>query len=196
MDWAKPYNLLGFSATAKVWLILSAAALVVALALFGAGTGTGYAWATGKSTEKVTKAQNALSKYKADQLAALNKANEANRNKERAHEQEVAQLRADLAAAEGKEQAVDAQAVADYRSGADRLRLPVRTCSTAVAAAADAASARAHEEASAELAPETSATLYGIAADGDEAIRQLTGLQAWAESAVKLCGLPESTKEP
>lgn len=189
MDWTKQFNLLGFSATVKVWAILGAAALVVALALFGAGTGAGYTWATGKAADKVTKAEKALAKYKLDQQEALNAANEANRKKELAHEHEVSELRAKLAATEGKEQAVDATAVADFRSGADRLRLPVRTCSTAVAAAADSAAARADAEARAELAPETSAALYGIAADGDTAIRQLGGLQEWAESAVKLCGV-------
>lgn len=187
MDWTKPTSVLGFTTSLKVWAIAGVAALVVALALFGAGAGTGYAWGTDNAAKKVTKAQKELADYKADQLTAVNKINEANRAKELKHEQEVSGLRARLAAEEGKEQGVDATAVAGYRNGNDRLRLPVRTCSTAVAAAAESAAARAHEEASAELAPETAATLYGIAADGDTAIRQLTGLQEWAESAVKLC---------
>lgn len=190
MDWTKPTTVLGFTTSLKVWAIAGVAALVVALALFGAGAGTGYAWGTDNSAKKVIKAEKALADYKADQLTAVNKINEANRAKELKHEQEVSGLRARLAAAEGKEQAVDATAVADLRSGADRLRLPVRTCSAAVASAAESAAARAHEEASAELAPEVAATLYGIAADGDAAIRQLTGLQEWADSAVKLCGVP------
>lgn len=195
MDWTKQLSLLGLSASAKVWAIMGAAALAVALAVFGAGTGFGYAWGTGSAAEKAEKLAAQHAAEKLAQQSALNEANTRNRNMERSHEQEVADLRARLAGEEGKEQATDARAAADLRSGDDRLRLPVRTCSAAVTDAAQSAAARADEEARAELAPETSAALYTIAADGDAAIRQLTGLQAWAESAVKLCGAtpPEGT---
>ena len=197
MDWTKQFSLLGLSASAKVWTILGAAALAVALAVFGAGTGFGYAWGTGSANDKAAKLAEQVAKEKLAQQTALNAANERNRTREREHDQEVSDLRARLATAEGREQATDARAAADFRSGDDRLRLPVRTCSTAVADAAQSAAARADAEARAELAPETSAALYGIAADGDAAIRQLTGLQEWAESAVKLCGLqPPEGKTP
>lgn len=197
MDWTKQFNLLGLSASLKVWAVLSAAALAVALAVFGAGTGFGYARATSSAAEKAEKLATQVAAEKLAQQSALNAANEHNRNLERTHDQEISDLRTRLAAAEGKEQATDARAAADFRSGDDRLRLPVRTCSTAVADAAESAATRADAEARAELAPETSAALYTIAADGDAAIRQLTGLQEWAESAVKLCGAqpPEGTKQ-
>lgn len=190
MDWTKQLDLLGLSASAKVWAVLSAAALVVALAVFGAGTSFGYAWAAGNARDKAAKLAEQVAKEKLKAEKELNKANELNRSREREYDQAVSDLRARLAAEEGREQAVDARAAADLRSGTDRLRLPVRTCSSAVADAVETTAARVDAETRAELAPETSAALYTIAADGDEAIRALGGLQEWAEEAVKLCSTP------
>lgn len=183
-------KVLGLGLTAKVWAWIAAGALVLALAVFGAGYGFGHGAGKASGLKEWQETKDAWAKEKAAAQKALADANDRNRQLERKHEQEVADIRAQYAATQAAEAAVDAERVADYRAGTDRIRLPVRTCGTAVASAADAAAARADAEARAELAPETSAALYGIAADGDAAIRQLTGLQTWAESAVKLCNAP------
>lgn len=64
----------------------------------------------------------------------------------------------------------------DLAAGTKRVRVAVRQCEPAGTSSVDNAAATA------ELDGKTAADLAGIAADGDEAIRQLTALQQWAKT--------------
>lgn len=122
-----------------------------------------------------------------EQQRQLNLANEANRALEAEHEKHVADLRAEFATAQAKEKADDEKTVGDLRSGIKRLRLQVAACSPTNPGEADLAPIRIDGAGTAELSPETAATLWTIAADGDRCARKLTALQEWARSAVQLC---------
>lgn len=115
--------------------------------------------------------------------------NQQERQREVEHEQQIADLRSEFAARINRARAENERKLADLRSGHDRLRLPVTGCSGGGAGTspAEASSEGADGTASADVAPETAAALYDIAADGDAAIEQLTALQQWAKEAVKLC---------
>lgn len=63
--------------------------------------------------------------------------------------------------------------IADVRSGAVRLSIPVVACRANAASADPAAAGGDRHETRAELAPEAGAALAAIADDGDDAIRQL-----------------------
>ena len=194
MNVPKQFGWLGLSLSATQWAYVGAAVLVAALALFGAGAGVGWGMGSSSATEKAAEAARKLAesvaKEREDRLKALNVANERNRELERSFDERVSLAITAFNQREGHEQATDAVAAADFRSGNDRLRLPVRTCGAAVTAAAEAATRGANGETGAELTPKAAEALYSIAADGDTGIRQLAGLQAWAEEAVKLCGGP------
>lgn len=123
----------------------------------------------------------------AQHAAALAEANARYRAKEREHEQTVQDLRADFAAREAEARERDDAVIADLRDGTQRLRLQVTSCRNARLPDADPASGGVDGGDRAELAPETSAALWGIAADGDAAARRLKALQDWAEAAVQLC---------
>lgn len=64
----------------------------------------------------------------------------------------------------------------DLAAGTKRVRVSVRQCEPAGSSGVDNAAATA------ELDGKAAADLAGIAADGDEAIRQLTALQQWAKT--------------
>lgn len=64
----------------------------------------------------------------------------------------------------------------DLAAGTKRVRVAVRQCEPSGASGVDNAASTA------ELDGKTAADLAGIAADGDEAIRQLTALQEWAKT--------------
>jgi prophage endopeptidase len=64
------------------------------------------------------------------------------------------------------------QFINSVRTGTVRLSIPVQACSTS-ASTNTPASPRNSPEARAQLTPEAGATLAAIAADGDDAIRQL-----------------------
>lgn len=115
------------------------------------------------------------------------------RESETRYAQQVSDVRAKYAGQEGAAKAADARYVSDLRVGSKRLRLPVAAGGCPDAADPRPAAARVDDLPRAELAPEAGAALYGIAADGDEAIRQLTALQAWAKAAVRLCSPPPKT---
>ena len=118
--------------------------------------------------------------------AAVAAAESRYRAQEMASEKRIEQIRVDYAKQQATELAVDTHAVGDLTSGARRVRVQVTRCGTGAAAPGPAA-ARADGPETAELAPETAASLYAIAADCDANTRQLTALQAWAKSAVLLC---------
>jgi len=170
------------------WVYIGA----LALALLGAGAGIGYglgsASATATAAAKAAKLAKEVAADKLAQSQALNAANEHNRQLEKQHDQDIADLRADFAKQQAAAEAADAAELASLRSGNRRLRVQVTAYRAALAAGPGASAPGADEAGTAELAPAVGASLYAIAADGDTAIRQLTGLQAWARSAVKLCG--------
>lgn len=183
-------KVLGLGLTLKSWAYIVAGALALGAAVYAVGYGFGVASATATAAETARKLAAEVAADHLAQVKALAAADAKYRKAEKDHDQEVAQLRIDFAAEAARQHAADAGVVADLRSGARRLRLQVASCA-AHPAEVGPATGGVHEAAYAELAPETSATLYGIAAEGDDAIRELTGLQAWATSAVKLCsGLP------
>lgn len=189
MDLAR---VVGFSYSLKVWLLLAALGLVLLGSSFGVGYGLGYGAggvsATEKAAEEARELAAEVAKREKEQLRLLNEANAANREQELAHERRISQLREEYAREDAEARAADARRIADLRAGNERLWLRVRQCGASGPGDAGPAPGGADGEARAELAPETSAALWGIAADGDAAIRQLTRLQDWADSAVKLCG--------
>jgi hypothetical protein len=127
------------------------------------------------------------SKCREREQRAMVNAQERYRTEEEFHAKEVRELQSRYASQQQTAAAVDARAVADLGSGVRRLRFPVaRGCPSA--AAPGGTPGRIDEAAPAEIAPEIARSLYSIAADGDEAIRQLTALQAWVRDALRLCG--------
>lgn len=179
--------------SSKVWAaagVLLAVALI-ALAGYGFGYGSGKADATAEAAEVMDKYKEEVRAREREQERLLAEANDKNREQEKAHEQRVADLRAEFAQQQADARARDERTIADLRSGNQRLRLQVSSCGAARSGAAESAPGGADGAGTAELAPETSAALWGIAADGDRAIRKLTALQAWARSAVQLCTLPQ-----
>lgn len=118
---------------------------------------------------------------------ALVSAQERYRTEEEFHAREIQELQTKYANQQQQAAAVDARAMADLGSGVRRLRVPIASRCPAPTSVA-APTGRTDDAATAELAPEAARYLYDIAADGDEAIRQLTALQAWARDALKLCG--------
>lgn len=191
--------MIGLSAAAKVvslggslkaWAYVVAGAILLGLAIFGAGygygNGHGEATATWEAASKAEKIAATVAADKLEAQKALANANAKYRQQESDHEKEVAQLRLDFAKDQAVQHATDTAAVAALLNGTHRLRLQVASCQ-AGSAQAQSAPGGVDEAGTAELAPTTSAALYGIAADGDDAIRTLTKLQEWATSAVKLC---------
>lgn len=181
----------GFSSS-KVWAaagVLLAVALI-ALAGYGYGYGSGKADATAEAAEALDKYKEEVRAREREQERLLAEANDKNREQEKAHEQRVADLRAEFAQQQADARARDDRTIADLRSGNQRLRLQVASCSAARSGAAESAPGGVDGTGTAELAPETAAALWGIAADGDRAIRKLTALQAWARSAVRMCNVP------
>jgi hypothetical protein len=118
--------------------------------------------------------------------AAVAAADAKYRAQEVTYAKQIDQLRVEYAKTETTAQVVDSATVRALDAGARRVRLPVVRCGPNPAAAGPT-TARADDSASAELPGPVAAALYAIAADGDQAIRQLTALQAWARSAVTLC---------
>lgn len=183
------------SASSKVWAaagVLFAAALI-ALAGYGYGYGSGKATATAEAAEAMDKYKEEVRARDREQERLLTEANDRNRQLETEHEQRVADLRAEYAQQQADAAARDQRTIADLRAGNQRLRLQVSSCGAARSGAAESAPGGADGAGTAELAPETSAALWGIAADGDRAIRKLTALQAWARSAVQVCNAQTET---
>ena len=68
-------------------------------------------------------------------------------------------------------------------TGADRVYVRVANCASV--SGATTAPGVSHTAATAELDPAVAASLAGIAADGDDAIRQLTALQEWVREVAQ-----------
>lgn len=159
--------------TVGICLALLAAIILTHVAAYYRGAGNGAAKAHAEDA--------------AAQAAALARAESVYRAKELTNEKQIEGIRVEYAARAATETALDAHAGGDLRAGTQRMRVAVARCSPVPAAPGPTAS-RADVAETAELAPEVAGRLYAIAADGDAAIRQLTALQAWAKSAVTLCG--------
>ena len=135
---------------------------------------------------KVKGGRSAHAADAAHEAAALAAANDRYRQGELANERQVAEIRRDYAAKDAAAKEGDRRATADLRAGVVRMRVPiVGRCPDSAAARPSAGGIDVPE--TAQLAPTFAADLWTIAADGDAAIRQLTALQEWADSAVKLC---------
>lgn len=119
--------------------------------------------------------------------AALAKVEALYRAKELVYVKQVEAQRIQYAKQQATEFATDTRITGDLNSGTQRVRIKVARCDPGPASARPAPT-RIDDTSTAELAPSVAAALYTIAADGDKAIRQLTALQAWAKSAVILCG--------
>lgn len=180
--------------SSKVWAaagVLLAVALI-AFAGYGYGYGSGKADATAEAAEAMDKYKEEVRAREREQERLLAEANDKNREQEKAHEQRVADLRAEFAQQQADAAARDQRTIDDLRSGNQRLRLQVTSCRASSAGSPEPAPGGADGAGSAELAPETAATLWGIAGDGDRAIRKLTALQAWARSATQTCNNTEN----
>jgi hypothetical protein len=156
---------------------------------YSQGRAAGYTAATEKAQARIDQLRADVHQREMEQQAIVAVANENNRRKEQAHEQRIADLRAEYARTAADQAARDRRTIDDLYAGYQRLRLQVT--SRPVDPGADQSVAAAFGidgDGRAELAPATAAALYSIAADGDAAIRRLTALQSWARSAVELCG--------
>lgn len=120
---------------------------------------------------------------------ALTVANAKNRKQEQDFADQVQKLTDKFHKENDDARLADATTIANYKLGASRMRLQVTKCQTGPAGSAQGNGAPGGGDgtATADLAPATAAALYGIAADGDTAIRKLTLLQDWAIGAMKLC---------
>ncbi len=173
----------------KIWAAAGVLLAVVlsALAGYGYGYGAGKAEATAKAAEAMDQYQKEIRAKEQEQERLLAETNKKNREQEKAYEQRIADIRAKFAQQQADAQARDERTIADLRSGNRRLRLQVASCVASRPGTIEPSPERTDGTGIAELAPETSAALWGIAADGDRAIRKLIALQAWAQSAVQLC---------
>lgn len=154
--------------------------VALSLVIGGLGVWGGYQWADKRATV-------AAAEVAATHAAALERANAENRRTEKEHETRVRNLQAEFAAREAEARERDAAVIDDLRDGTRRLRLQVSNCDRARLPEAGPSASRADGGGRAELAPETSAALWRIAADGDAAARRLIALQEWAQSAVRSC---------
>lgn len=190
-------KVLGLGLKLKVWAVIVAAAVAIVAASFGTGYGFGHGSGKVAGMKEVQgefdKFKDGVEKERAAAAKLLADANAKYRKLEQDNAAEVAQIRADLARQLAEQHAADTRAVADLRSGNDRLRFQVRSCQ-AGPAQADGAPGGVDGQAYAELAPETAATLYSIAADGDAAITEHNALIDWAHSAMKTCGVQTPPK--
>lgn len=167
---------------ARVWQSRLRTALIVLIALLVLTASYWVVWKVGESRG----VERARTEDQARAQAALAAAEAKYRQQEVEHEKKVEALRVKFVAEQAVEAATDRQVANDLASGARRVRLTVTRCRPDSAAASSTA-ARAADSQTAELPGATSAALYAIAADGDQAIRQLSALQAWARTAVELC---------
>jgi hypothetical protein len=183
--------MLGGASSLNARLMLAAGLVLAAGLLALAGYGFGRAHEARVAAERMDEYKEEVRAREREQERLLAEANERNRQQEIEHEQRVADLRAEFAQQQADARARDERTIADLRSGNQRLRIQVASCSSAQPGSPGAAPGGADGAGTAELAPETSAALWSIAADGDRAIRKLTALQTWARSAVQLCTLPK-----
>lgn len=161
------------------------AALVL---LFALGAAVGFAFRAHLGDKALAAERDAEHAREVKQLQDVAKADEATALKEKEHAQVVADLRAQYATAVAEADAARRDRDAALRSGAVGVRIRVRpgSCQVAAVPPGSAASGADGGE-TAQLDPATAADLEGITRDGDDSIRQLDALQAWARSAVQAC---------
>lgn len=183
----------GFAVPPRVWIFLGL--ILAGAAVASAGYGLGRLHESRSAAKELNQYKEEVREREREQARLLAEADDKNREQEKAHEQRVSDLRAEFAQQQADAQARDARTIADLRSGNQRMRLQVTSCSSAQADPSGTAPGGADGTGDAELAPAVAAALWSIAADGDRAIRKLTALQDWARSAVLLCGSPQSTSK-
>ncbi len=186
-----------FGLSAKAAAIRIAAAVAWAAAIFVAGLGFGHHYEAKSADKAIQTLKDQAAKREQDQLRELAAANDKVHTQEKAHEQEMAQLREAYAARATQDAADNARMLNDLRNGTQQLRIAIAAIGHQAGSSTPGPTAgSADGSADAQLAPEAAATLWGIAADGDTAISQLSALQDWSRSAVKLCnGDPEPPKQ-
>lgn len=182
---------------------LSALALRVLLPLLLAVSALASAfWAGGEQAE----AQSEVHIQKLSRAAVEEKARRDGEElkKEKEHRESVEALRVAYLAQRETDRKADALERGRLAAGADRLRFAVRACevrgaptgpSQSASAGADGAPGSEPAEPpaplgptlTAELAPDVAASLFDLVSTGDEAITQLTSLQAWARKATEFC---------
>lgn len=175
-----------------IWQYQVAGVCAVVVALSLGSYGLGYVEATKESAKAMSDYREVVHQQDLEQERALEAANADNRKREREHDLQVADLRAEFARKQAESRARDDRTLADLRSGNQRLRIQVSGCSPPApspdSGATGPAPAGVDGTREAELAPAAAESLYGIAADGDRAVEKLTALQSWAKGAVELCG--------
>jgi hypothetical protein len=149
--------------------------VVLGIALFSAGSWLGYRWEHTKLIE-----------LEAELAQEAEKAQENYRNLERKNVKDILHLADEFNQKDLDARERDAAVIADLRSGNQRLRLQVKNCSRATKGGASAEGVDGGG--TAELAPEAAATLWGIAGDGDRAVRKLTALQQYVLTILPICG--------
>ncbi len=160
--------------------ILVIAGLAGAL-LFGGGV----LWGSHRAGESYAKKESARN---TELVVALSTANNKVREREQLHEQNVAKLRDDFRAILEQQFARDSARIAELSSGSKRLRVQVIPGSCKPGAVPGVPTPEgANDTATAELAPATGTALYRIAADGDQAINQLTALQKYTQELWNAC---------
>ena len=118
-------------------------------------------------------AQAREARIDADHAQALVVANQRERDAERTAAKDLATQASTFKQEIENERKKRDRFVADVRSGAVRLSIPVVACRANAASTDPAAASGDRHETRAELAPEAGAALAAIADDGDDAIRQL-----------------------
>lgn len=173
-----------------IWLWISGAVIVVTVA--GAAW-LGFDYGSSKAGKALADLKIEVAARDKKQTDDLNAANDRNRELELTHEKRITELQTKWNQKEGDERAADAAVISDLRNGGQRLRVQVTACtkSLAKASAAITAPSGTHGAGTAELSPKTATMLWSIAADGDRCARKLSGLQDWADAAVKLCNQGE-----
>lgn len=141
--------------------------------------------------------QAKIDEYKRLHQEALDAENARVVQLEKEHAQAIESLRTKYAAEQATEKAKDAVVIADLNNGIRTLRLRIVRPggSGAQETPTGTAPSRTDGTETAELAPEVASALYSIAAYGDEAIRQLIGLQSYTLQLYKTCvGTSEEVK--
>lgn len=177
-------TLTALATPSRLWLAggVALAAFLIASTGYGFGYGSGRA----KGAKQLDAYKVEAHEREMDQEQALSAANERNREREATHERAISDLRAEYAATQADAKATDDRRIADLRAGTERLRLKVANCRAAKPGTPATATGGTDDTGTADLTPETASALWSIAADGDRAIRKLTALQSWAQSAVSL----------
>ena len=160
--------------TPAAWLVLGLAALL----FLGAGGAVGYRVASGIAETAALKVANDRAAERLASGELLARETKKVTDLERARAADVAAVGETLQKVKDDAKTKIDSLTADVRAGAVRLSIAVkaqaRPAAASCSAGVDSASAAVDpQESRAELVPETANALIGIAADGDDAVRDL-----------------------